>query len=73
MYCTPSTVVAAEVRIEDATEYRRRVARSLKNESQVSFESSDPALAEEEVELTRCVIRDTDGITVGLECGREHI
>lgn len=40
--CTPKPVVKSEVTIDDASEYRRRLARSLKNEFQ-----SNGALAEE--------------------------
>lgn len=71
-------MVTADVTADDATEYRRRVARSLKNESQFSIPSPGPAPAdddeeEEEVELVRNVIWGTDGATTGVAFGREHI
>ena len=42
-YCTPSTVVPADVTTDETTEYRRRAARSLKNVFQSSRTS--PAAA----------------------------
>ena len=57
-------VLTAELTIEEASEYRRREARSLKKESQSSLTS----LAGAEVDFARTAIGDGD---TALACGRE--
>lgn len=70
-YCTPKTVVTTEVTADDATEYLRRVARSLKNEFQSNLASFIGGA--EEVEFARTVVRSTHEAGIELFCGRKLV